>query len=340
MNDSTLDALGKSKRASARKRTLYIHIGAHKAGSTSLQLALAENAEKLRAAEACYIAHGRFADAHHFVYYAALDPAQEKSAAVFGRISAEIEESSARNFFISAEGLETLKAPESLTPFHALKQAHDLEVVVLFLTRHHGEQMNSAYVQAVRELAYSGVFAEFALPRLKRTSRRYRAPIEFWSALADRFIVAQFSPETIQELLQTELGVTLDLPHVNASINALAVEALRLTAAAQMSVVRDRRVGLRKRNEALIDRICERAAKRDQRYPKFWGFSPWQWDKLTHSCAEDAEFLRARFGVTFAHRDNRERAMVRAPYSVHEVLHLRDVLGEAAEAALGSISPS
>lgn len=341
------------KRKAPSKRTLFIHIGAHKAGSTSLQMALAQNPAKLSAAGAHYLKSGRFADAHHFVYYAALHPERESSAAVFEGLSSEIAENSARNYILSAEGFEFLSSQASLTPFHTLKRELNLEVVVVFLVRHHAEQVNSAYVQVVRELASGRTFSEFALPRIKRKSLRYRAPIEFWSAVADRHAVMEFSASGLEGLLSRELGVDLLLPHANASINTLAVEALRLTAAAQSDgkggvpaeagkrdYMNDYRSDLRARNATLIDQICERAARHDDLYPKFWGFSPWQWDKLMQNCAEDAEFLRSRFGVALIQRENRERAMVRAPYSLREARHLRDVLGGSAEAALGPSSPS
>lgn len=314
-------------RGGQARRTLYIHVGAHKAGSTSLQRGLMSNADKLAGCDALYLATGRPEEAHHHVAFAAQDHGDERSRALFQNLGREIGQSAARNLFISAEGLEFLTDPGGLAPFAALKREHNLDIVVIFLVRHHGEQINSAYVEVVREFAYNGKFELFARPRLNKASRRYRDAIEFWSQLADRMLVKEFSALGVETMLREEIGLAIELPHANASINPLAVEALRLTIASITDQTRRIDPALRAQNEDLAAQLCARAARFDRFYKKFWGFTPWQYEKLMLRCADDLDYLRERCGIVFTVAANRQRSIVLPPYRRNDEVRLRYVLG-------------
>lgn len=297
-------------------RRLYIHIGAHKAGSTSLQLALSENCYRLRTNGVRYVNTGRqnLIGPHHYYTSAARVYPEKSSVSLFLKLAQEIEEAKESNFVISAEGLESLSKRNALSPFVALKNDQNLELVVVFLVRHHADQLNSAYVQVIRELQYGDSFNEFLRARIGVYNRRYRHCVELWSSIANRMVVMEFSAARVEAFFKSEFDVDLKLGHANRAINPLAIEALRRFRAKRVRS-QSSHVALRQTNQHVIDAICARAAEFDSIYGRFWGFNAEQYSRVAIRCKADAQFLKQSFGVEFQDSANRPQSIIIPPYT-------------------------
>lgn len=313
--------------ASPEQRTLYIHIGAHKAGSTSLQLALAQNTYRLHQQGVRHLSAGRqhLVGPHHFIAAAVRDPQKPSSSALLAKLAAEVRNSHEARLIISAEGLEHLRDAAGLAPLAAIKRDHNLKVVVIYLVREHAAQFNSAYVEVVRHLTCSDTFDRYLRARLAIAANRYRAPIELWSSLADRMIVRTFSSAAVEDLFRTEFGLDAPLPHANESINALSVEAFRRLKLSKR--LREQEAGgqLRRDNAALLTAVGLRAAEFDHLYPRFWGFDPEQLHAFHEAATPDAAYLQTAFSIAFEKPD-RTRSIVAPPYSEEDRERLDYVL--------------
>jgi hypothetical protein len=296
-------------------RRLYIHIGAKKAGSTSLQQALAENSYKMRANGVHYVSAGRqrLIGPHYSICTAAAALNEASSKKLFQELTSEIANSKEHTFLISAESFESLTRSEALQPFFEIKRRLGLELSIVYLVRSHAEHMNSTYVQLVRQFDIDTTFEIFVRPRLKRSARRFRRCIEYWSPLADRTIVMEFSVGAVERFIETEFGTKLSLPHVNQSINPLAVEALRLCRKRLLETENPESV-LRTKHHVVVEAILARAREFDSSYGKFWGFSQPQFDQFKAACQTDRQYLKETFGVELQPDRNRERTEILPPY--------------------------
>lgn len=142
---------------------LVLHIGTHKTGTTSIQSALRESRETLRAARICYPDPDRepFAElpAHNFIY-AAMMAGPQAMAAERARIMAEFRDARSDCLILSEECL-SLPLDEIREFFDPWRETFDF-TIVCFLRRQdrYAESLFSQYVRERRDIA-AGTIADF-----------------------------------------------------------------------------------------------------------------------------------------------------------------------------------
>lgn len=303
---------------------LYIHIGAHKAGSSSFQQALLENAYRLRTNGTRYLNSGRQHQVgpNYGLANAAKTWPSEVSRKTFKRLAAEIGRATETKFVVSAESFENLSTPNNLAPFFALKKQLGLEIVVLYLVRSHPNQINSSYVQQVREFQIDEPFPEYVQNRLAAYRSRYRRCIEYWTPVADRVVVKEFSPAAVEQFCHAEFGVPIKLGHQNKAVNVLAIEALRKKRS-EMREKEPERSLRRLDNLKIIESMLARAVEFDDLFPRFWGLDDTLFGELAVTTEADCAFLREKFGIALADRPNEGLSMITSPYEadVAKIIH-------------------
>lgn len=159
---------GKKKN---QKRKLFVHIGMHKTGTTSIQYVLHESARNLRKAGFLYPTTGRHPLAHvqHDLLFLALrgnhgdgnlfkvDDVPEAEE-IFARLKSEIFEAKVRNTIVSAENLSLLDSSEVQ---RFASYFDDFEIVPILFTRRLSEYVESIHLTRIRiDTEYARMFRD------------------------------------------------------------------------------------------------------------------------------------------------------------------------------------
>ena len=291
-------------------KELYIHIGAHKAGSTSLQQSLLDHSYALRGAGVRYLTTGRryYTGPHYAISTAAQKHGEDSSQKIFKALATEIAEAEQSKLVISSEAFESLPGAGCLAAFRDLRERLGLKIRVLYIVRRHSEQLSSSYVQVVRELKISETFHSYARRRMEAYHSRYRRCIALWSGLADRMDVIELAPANIENYLLAEFGLSIKLSHRNRGLNVLAIEALRRYCE---NYKRKHNVNAIKRieHDHKIEAIIARAVEFDDFYTAFWGYTPNLFNVLAKNSAEDRIYLAKSHGIHFEEKNDKPRSI-------------------------------
>lgn len=136
----------------AAARTVFVHCGLHKTGSTALQRALSQNARQLEAAGLYLPPLGPRRGAHHSMAYAMKSPRAFKSnAGRFETFQAFCDLHPDSNIAISSEDFETvLTKPRALARLNRVIGAAGAETVLVIYLRHQVSYLESLYLQLLR----------------------------------------------------------------------------------------------------------------------------------------------------------------------------------------------
>ncbi|MGJ8598213.1 hypothetical protein [Sulfitobacter sp.] len=213
---------------------LVLHVGTHKTGTTSIQSALRESRETLRAARICYPDPNRepFPElpAHNFIYSAMMN-GPKAMAAERARIMAEFRAARADCLILSEEclGLPLDEIQEFFDPW---RETFDI-TIVCFLRRQdrYAESLFSQYVRERRDIA-AGTIADFlAVPKIAARFD-YDTNLKRWDDFGPVHAVNydQFKGDTLHvPVLQaagTNLGITPP-PRTNVSPRTGVIEVIR-----------------------------------------------------------------------------------------------------------------
>ncbi|MDN5788266.1 hypothetical protein [Pseudorhodobacter sp.] len=152
----------------ARPR-LVLHVGTHKTGTTSIQLALRDNRATLLKAGICYPDPGRDPHpdlpAHNFIYRATLD-GPEVMAAERALIWEEFRASRANCLILSEEGL-SLPRDKLQAFFEPWKDVFDISIVC-YLRRQdrYAESLYSQYVREGKDIALGTIESFLEVPMI------------------------------------------------------------------------------------------------------------------------------------------------------------------------------
>ncbi len=138
---------------------LYIHIGFHKTGSSTIQHFLAANAELLESHGVIYPRAGRHTTAHFNLTAQLMEKVTFSDAkGDWNQLIAEMEASPDADFIISSEAFHTLRQPQ-------VEKVRDLlgdtEVVICVYIRDLGDSLVSRYGQKAKSGSYVGSFDDF-----------------------------------------------------------------------------------------------------------------------------------------------------------------------------------
>lgn len=291
-------------------KELYIHIGAHKAGSTSLQQSLLDHSFALRGAGVRYLTTGRrsYTGPHYTISTAAQKHGEDSSRKVFKALATEIADADQSKLILSSEAFESLPGAGCLAAFRDLREKLGLKIRVLYIVRRHSEQLCSSYVQVVRELAISETFHSYTLRRMAAYHSRYRRCIALWSGLADRMDVIELAPANIEGYLLAEFGMPIKLSHRNRGLNILAIEALRRYCE-NYKRKHDVKAVKRVEHDHKIEAIIARAVEFDDLYPAFWGYTPNLFTALAKNSAADRSYLATSHGIHFEEKNDKPRSI-------------------------------
>ena len=179
--------------------TLYLHIGLHKTGTSSLQNFLGRNRQALVGLGYVWPQAGLAGGGHHNVGYELLGrPRFAPTAGGLEALATELE--SAKNAIVSSEELEFLE----LAQVRRLREGlGDRSVKVLVNLRRQDELIASTYAQQVRMGAALGTFGEYAVASLYNPRFDFSQLLARWAHVFGRenLDVAVVCAETAGERL-------------------------------------------------------------------------------------------------------------------------------------------
>jgi hypothetical protein len=155
---------------------IYIHIGLHKTGSSTIQQFAAGNVDLLARHNIVYPGIGRSRAAHHQLKDAVKD---DKDTDLLPRIVAEIAADPAKDYLISAEGLSTLK-PAAVKRFLEPLQGLGPIKVILYVRSAAGLVVSS-YNQVTKRSLNMASFDEFF--RFRTEGREITHVVDNWGGI-------------------------------------------------------------------------------------------------------------------------------------------------------------
>jgi hypothetical protein len=282
----------------------YLHVGAHKTGTTALQKFMNENRQRLMRFNICYPEEGASRIGNHVQLVRALFDGASSSSKhpCRKKIEGEIYGSSGANLVISAEELQTRLHGSEFDGVVRYFQDRGYDVHVIMYLRNQPQALNSQYAERTKAFNLNADFVDFTSERLKR----YRHIL--YSAYAktlDRSGVSYtFRPYT--EALRRR-GIAWDFldcilegpydktqfvepPRANASLGPIAIAAVRTL----MQRLEERSLTLNERQRAR----CKRLFVDDNNGPR--------WKEQSSFNGLDTELIR-RIEAKFA-EDNEDFA--------------------------------
>jgi hypothetical protein len=218
--------------------TVYIHIGLHKTGSTSLQHFLQLNEERL-AERGWHIPRagrgkGKGANQHNLAWHLANRPRFREDVGGLDEVAAEVARSP--NTVISAEGLENL-LDDQIERLRDACGGHDFKVIA-YLRRQDG-LITSRYWQAVQTGRRVPRIGEYVAEMIASDRLDFEVILGRWQRAfgPENLRLSVVSKETEGELLFQDFLALLDLGGLeqtelpkgnkNASPSAVAIETIR-----------------------------------------------------------------------------------------------------------------
>lgn len=147
------------------KKKLYLHIGQHKTGTTSVQMGLGNSRKPLRAQGYCYPKTGIVYSGHHNIAWQLADDEQfDADKGTIEELTAEIAESKCHSVILSSEGFDILNETQ-IKELH--RQFSDFEVYVIVNLRRQDSLLQSKWASYVR-LGLTRDFSEFVMVEIIR----------------------------------------------------------------------------------------------------------------------------------------------------------------------------
>jgi hypothetical protein len=199
-------------------KSLIVHIGPYKTGSTAIQRVLAAGRRRLESAGILYPTSRKTMplEAHHSLARFLRTGPRPGISVVYGpdELATTLRSTKADYVVLSSEGFSNPSFPAAkVAGLAALAQEHAFSMTAVAFIRPQAEMMNSWYVQDVKDLRRPGPFAEFAAADnawLEHSSR-----FSAWSTQPlVRFVAVPFNGEAkgarIAELMLRAGGVPAD----------------------------------------------------------------------------------------------------------------------------------
>ena len=283
------------------RRTLLVHIGLPKTGSTSIQRMLRVLARPLRRRGIHVPGAGRNADGAHWnlVHEYMGNRKYEARRGGWAELSRELRESrSARRFVISAEAFSMRRAEDAAIPrIASLAGAADLDVEIVAYVRPQHRFIESDYSDSCKGFEMRP-FEAFLEARLDHSRYDYNECFRPWrKAFGNRLGVypleaahmpAGLLPHFLAVLGVPELSSRVALPRLNRRLGARQLEVARLVSVALHDEMLDRETASR-----LLGNVLRGVARRLTHDAPFVGLDPEQRRAVAERFAEsNARFAR------------------------------------------------
>ena len=192
------------------KKRLIAHIGTHKTGSTSIQKALYEARDQLRAAGILFPStdRGPRPSKHHSLNVAARSGDEALKDAEYRALMDEFKASGAHTMIVSAEGFS---APTPEVAAYFARFAKDFEIEAVCYLRRQDLFVESLYNQVLRdpENAETRTIGEFWRDERIGARLDYHTTLSRWQAIPARIVALDFAREVKQHgLLPSFLKAT------------------------------------------------------------------------------------------------------------------------------------
>ena len=191
-------------------KKLYLHIGLHKTGSTSLQSFLCENKDKLLKSRYLYPNQGLSANGkchHNLAWQATSDQRYDQSLGSFKSLNNEIELSIADKVIISSEDFSKAKLKD-IRYIYSKLNSYDVRIVVYI--KRQDLRVQSVYSQMVKSGTYFKSIDSF----INGTSNKfdYYSLLQPWRNVfgIDKIIVKPLEKSQIEDIFSdflAEVGV-------------------------------------------------------------------------------------------------------------------------------------
>lgn len=223
-------------------KTIYFHIGAHKTGTTSVQRALSDNAERLRERGFLFPSPGPGYYAHHRLMYGLRRRRDQKTGDIpdpqseITRIRTEASADSGSAVIISSEGLFSL---DHRSIRYLYDQFDGFERRVIAYVRRQDNMIVSTYNQRIKshKNRFNRDFSRLLEnPRAMVSDIDYRGHLDRWSSVFGRDHVVVRCYEAAQDVVadfQTMVGIPIPLSspdqpvRLNPSLGPVAIRLIR-----------------------------------------------------------------------------------------------------------------
>lgn len=221
---------------------IYLHIGTHKTGTTSLQQFFSHNEQSLKNQSFLYPSAGRpkkFPHGHHNLVWGIINNNNyDPSAGSWKELLTEIDFFNPKNVIISSENFSW---PDCITAekiFEIKEYLSNHEVKIIIYLRNQSDYLKSHYCQAIKIGYYSGSFQDYLTYQRERLN--YYQRLEPWKEAfgIENIIVKIYDNIAINNQLIRDFLETINFPlteirinsniTVNKSPNLKAIKIMRL----------------------------------------------------------------------------------------------------------------
>jgi len=224
-------------------KQLYLHVGAPKTGTTSIQNALDQRRQELKQLGILYPTSAASHCAQHRIAFGLrrqVDPATgdvPDAVLEIEAVRAEFGQSGAHTVILSSEGLFSLPK-ESIDLIH--KRFEDLDTKVVAYIRRQDEMLISTFNQRIKspEIPFRSSFAELMQASKKLPDLNYKNQLHKWSLIFGRKNVVVRCYELAEDVVE-DFRKTVEIPirlttagrpaRLNARLGTEAVHFMRLT---------------------------------------------------------------------------------------------------------------
>lgn len=220
------------------KKTIYLHIGTPKAGSSSIQNTLFNNIENLKRQGYLYPKTGLKLANHYFLADSIINPTIN-SEEIYTQLLKEFEESKSNNLIISTERFHILETPEQIKILKNLLEGYNIKIIIylrrqdLFIQSAYGQQIRGQLSITIQD------FLKKKIPATKLLD--YYSRLEMWSNVfgKENITVQPFERKQLGnglinnffsflEITDTQNFNLTEYEKVNMGLNSYETELLRV----------------------------------------------------------------------------------------------------------------
>jgi hypothetical protein len=218
-------------------KTVFVHIGMSKTGTTTLQFHLDANRALLKSSGYCYPLSGLSSSPHEKGHHELVRAAKVRDESVYKALVAEINKTAANAVVLSSEGFSVAAQGE----IEFLKKMLDgYEVKIVVYVREQASFLESLYNQAVKTGSEVRDRYEFLADMLSSNRLNYYSVVKGWAAVfgKENIIVREYRAggSDRRELLEDFFEVVgfdvscvdIDVKDYNSSVDSRYIEFLRV----------------------------------------------------------------------------------------------------------------
>jgi hypothetical protein len=210
-------------------KTVFVHIGMSKTGTTTLQFLLDANRALLKSSGFCYPLSGLSSSPHEKGHHELVTATKNRDESVYKALVAEIDKVAAKVVVLSSEGFSVSTQAE----IEFLKEMLNCyEVKVVVYVREQASFLESLYNQAVKTGSEVRDRYEFLADMLSSNRLNYYSIVKSWAAVfgKENIVVREYrgSGRGGRQLVEDFFGVDFKVVDYNSSVDSRYIEFLRV----------------------------------------------------------------------------------------------------------------